>query len=183
MKDDVKLKQDNMFDEYLDSLIGRIDYSNFIDYDKKYIQNMEKVRLIQSKNIIESIIAGLPKNNITYIYTKDIKKYKAPEELDIVDIEIILNSSVLTILKIIKNKNNLKHRLYSDNLLSCDNIKSYNSNHLMIYTTDIYSKELDKLINEKEKVISNLLKHNEPTIDEIDMLNEIQASYYKKYKV
>ena len=182
MKDSVKLKQDNKLDEYLTNLIGSIDYSNVVNCNQKYIKEIEKARITQAKYAINSIINGTPKDKISYIYTKDTRGFTPIDEMDLLDIEIVLNSAVLTMLRIIKNKNELIAKRSKDAVIYIKDISTYSDSQLMVYTTDIYNSELERLIEEKEKLINTLLETNQPTINDPTELSELQHAYYKTYK-
>ena len=156
-----ELNRETKFDEYLDSLIGVINF-NDPDLDFEYLYKIDSARLIQSKHAVSSMIESISSEQVMIMFEKDTVGLRNFAEIDALDLEILLNHLVLGILVSIKNKNKACLKHYQDKVLFIETANAIKYNHAIIYSADFYDQELTRLINEKQATIDKLLETNYP---------------------
>ena len=163
---------------YINSLIDIVDIKDS-NIDINYLEEIENARIKQTLEAIYAVINSVPKERLVYFYNRDTRCLNDFNDVDALDIDILLNYSVLGVLNIFKNKNLSSLRHYHDRVLFQSNSNYHD--HLIISTAYLYNDAIDKLIDGKQSHISTIFKTNQPNYD---LLKDVEENfvYYKKFE-
>ena len=156
--------------KYIDYIIGSIDCGCESNYINGYIIEMERARVLRSKEVIMNLLNTLPCQHIVYMYHKEVRGLTNVDVIDILDVEMLINYALIGVLNIIKNKNICCMRHYSDDVLLNRNSESL----LIVERAKYYDNELDKLISCRQQHLNKISSTNDPTIDFFNYQKQIK---------
>lgn len=167
-------------EEYLNDVIGFIDCG-----EEKYIGDnliiyLERDRKINTRNSIVALIQtfSLSNNHLSPNSPTHFRNMFPQGNMDSLDLEILINYSVLGILNSTLNKARNCHHHYREKMLRTAGIK-FEMNRNINKRAEFYANRIELLISEREQYIDKL---KEASTSSFDFTDSTIISYRKKLK-
>lgn len=168
---------DVQFELYIERMIGNIDCGDPDDLANSIIYKLELARKHQSMLMIKSILKNIPKEKLIYVYCRQLRGIAHLDDIDILDLDILINNSVLGVFYTTKSKTMACLKHYSD-MVICTDAYSVKLNHQTIERVKCYQQQLDALINVRQEEIEKLMTTCEPNYNFINRLDVPKINVY-----